>query len=472
MIKIAFFHANSRLILSLLEKCGVKVGFLRRHRGGLCFALLDPVMLRPRLLQRLVSANRPLRVLFSTSIAELHKANARKQLQRSGAQPQRAGIANDKQVFLDWNARRTSVYHHFWLRDHCKCAECYHPTTRQRLVDTFSIPRDIQPKAIESREDGLAITWPDGHQSLYAWDWLYTNSYSPVLRTSEPLEGRKPKLWDAARIKENFPVVQHDAVMDSSSQDGLRTWLDNLETYGIGFVDGVPTTVEATEALARRISFLRETHYSQGMWSFTADLAHADTAYTTLALGAHTDNTYFTEPAGLQMFHKLEFDGQGGESLFVDGFHVAQQLKARSPEAYRTLSTTLVPTHSAGDENVLIVPTPRAYPILNHGPDGQLYQIRYNNDDRSALNHLSSTQLEAFYDALFLWNELLKKPENELWEPLAPGRVVLFNNWRVLHGRSAFTGHRRICGAYFPWDDYKSRARTLRLTAEDKDRLL
>jgi hypothetical protein len=28
-------------------------------------------------------------------------------------------------------------------------------------------------------------------------------------------------------------------------------------------------------------------------WEFTSDLAKGDTAYTTLALEAHTDNTYF-----------------------------------------------------------------------------------------------------------------------------------------------------------------------------------
>jgi len=28
-------------------------------------------------------------------------------------------------------------------------------------------------------------------------------------------------------------------------------------------------------------------------WDFTSDLSRGDTAYTTLALGAHTDNTYF-----------------------------------------------------------------------------------------------------------------------------------------------------------------------------------
>lgn len=34
-----------------------------------------------------------------------------------------------------------------------------------------------------------------------------------------------------------------------------------------------------------------------GFWDFTADLAHGDTAYTNLALKAHTDNTYFVSPS-------------------------------------------------------------------------------------------------------------------------------------------------------------------------------
>lgn len=404
---------------------------------------------------------------FSVSVPRFHKPNAKKQLQGTGAVPQRAGIANDRQIYLDWNARKTSVFHNFWLRDHCRCEQCYHPVTRQRLIDTFTIPRDIQPVSVESTEAGLQVIWPDGHQSSYAWDWLHTHSYSPILRTSEPLEGKRPHLW---RSDLKLDPVHHEAVMNTD--EGLRQWLDQIETYGISFVEGVPLTVEATEALARRLCFIRQTHYSESIWSFTADLAHADTAYTTLALGAHTDNTYFTEPAGLQMFHKLEFKGKGGDSLFVDGFNVAKQLKEKSASAYRTLSSTLIPTHSAGDENVLIVPTPRAYPILNHGPGGALYQIRYNNDDRSTLNHLSSAQLEDFYDALFMWHELLTSSKNELWDSLSPGRVVIFDNWRVLHGRSAFTGHRRICGAYLPWDDFKSRARSLRLSSLDKDRVL
>jgi hypothetical protein len=36
-------------------------------------------------------------------------------------------------------------------------------------------------------------------------------------------------------------------------------------------------------------------HVDGKFWEFTADLSKADTAYTTMALGAHTDNTYFVK---------------------------------------------------------------------------------------------------------------------------------------------------------------------------------
>lgn len=38
---------------------------------------------------------------------------------------------------------------------------------------------------------------------------------------------------------------------------------------------------------------------------------------------------------------------------------------------------------------------------------------------------------------------------------------VVFDNTRVLHGRSGYQGERRLCGAYINGDDYKSRLRGL-----------
>ncbi|CAG8581710.1 6213_t:CDS:2, partial [Scutellospora calospora] len=292
--------------------------------------------------------------------------------------------------------------------------------------------------------------------------WLRRHSYDPKFIDSQKILNVQT-LWNA-EIKKDPPIVKYTDVMNK--KEGLTSLLKNINEFGFCFTDGVPHMVKETEELARRICFIRETHYG-GFWDFTADLEHGDTAYTNLPLKVHTDNTYFTDPSGLQMFHLIEFDGVGGSSLLVDGFNVANQLKMKSPIAYKTLSTIKIPTHSAGDINTLIQPTPNAYPILNHDYFNSLYQIRYNNDDRSTMNNLEPDQVLEFYDALREWNNLLKAESNEYRFQLSPGRVIIFDNWRVLHGRDKFSGHRRLIGCYLNWDDYQSKLKVSTLSQEE-----
>ena len=64
----------------------------------------------------------------------------------------------------------------------------------------------------------------------------------------------------------------------------------NQKRFGFVFITEVPyETGEATEKLLEKIAFIRQTHYG-GFYDFIPDLAMADTAYTNLALGAHTDH--------------------------------------------------------------------------------------------------------------------------------------------------------------------------------------
>jgi trimethyllysine dioxygenase len=198
-------------------------------------------------------------------------------------------------------------------------------------------------------------------------------------------------------------------------------------------------------------------------WDFTSDLSMKDTAYTDLALPAHTDTTYFSDPCGLQMFHLLEHsNGSGGASLLVDGFYAAAVLKAEDPDAYRILSTKAVPSHASGNSGLSVQPY-APFPVLNHHPvTGELFQVRWNNDDRATMDQWDNPEeLEQWYDAARKWSAILRRPESEYWEQLRPGRpmsmqipninianLLVFDNWRVLHGRSAFTGKRRLCGGY------------------------
>lgn len=140
------------------------------------------------------------------------------------------------------------------------------------------------------------------------------------------------------------------------------------------------------------------TKHTGGFWDFTSDLASKDTAYTQLSLPAHTDNTYFSDPAGLQMFHLLSHtDGQGGESLLVDGFRAAARLRDTDASAYEILSNTNVYHHASGNEGLSIQPY-RPFPVLLHGPSSELVQVRWNTCDRAAVD-LPLEEMDRWYSA-------------------------------------------------------------------------
>lgn len=257
-------------------------------------------------------------------------------------------------------------------------------------------------------------------------------------------------LW-GCNISSNPPIVPN------GSDSDIKHILSNIRKYGFCYISDTPHPDPApTEALLRRIAFIRETHYG-GFYDFTADLASKDTAYTNIALEAHTDTTYFSDPAGLQAFHLLSHtDGEGGASLLVDGFKVAQELLGTDKAAYKILSTVNINGHASGNDGISIQPY-RSFPVLEHdSTTGALLRVRWNSSDRASIG-LPVEHTGLWYDAARKFDRLLKKNENEYWEQLVPGRVLVFDNWRVLHGRSKFTGKRRICGAYINRDDWVSR---------------
>ncbi|KAI0749862.1 mitochondrial protein [Daedaleopsis nitida] len=377
---------------------------------------------------------------------------------------------DDRKVVLGWDTATYSRFHHIWLRDHCRCSQCFHPHTKQRLVNTFEVrahPPEIKPTHVESKPEGLEVRWPSSqpHTSLYPWSWLRYNSYDPPMARLKPPE----KILWGSKILQSPPTVTYEEAMAPDDR-GLFKWLSEVDRFGFCFISGVPATPEATEELSRRIGFIRETQYGT-FWDFTSDLAKGDTAYTTLALGAHNDTTYFTDPCGLQLFHLLEHTGgTGGATLLVDGFYVASILKELHPDAYELLSTISVPTHAAGEAGALFTPNTRNTPILKHEA-GSLVQVRWNNDDRSVLRDLQPDQVEPWYDAIRTWYKLLTSPDSEYWVQLSPGTAVgeslclilffMVDNHRVLHGRSAFDGKRRMCGAYIGTDEYRSKLAVL-----------
>ncbi|XP_051824118.1 trimethyllysine dioxygenase, mitochondrial [Antechinus flavipes] len=350
-------------------------------------------------------------------------------------------------------------FDYVWLRDHCRSASCYNSKTNQRSLDTASVDLGIKPQTIRLNETMLFLTWPDGHVTRYSLEWLLKNSYEGQKQAVQP-----KILWNA-EIYRQAQVLPVDFQSFLETKDGLKEFLQNFLLYGIAFVENVPPTQEDTEKLAGRISLIRETIYGR-MWYFTSDFSRGDTAYTKLALDRHTDTTYFQEPCGIQVFHCLKHEGTGGRTLLVDGFYAAERVLQRAPADFDLLSK--VPLKHEYIENVGECHNHMigVGPVLNIHPwNKELYLIRYNNYDRAVINTVPYDVVHRWYAAHRTLTTELRRPENELWIKLKPGKALFIDNWRVLHGRESFTGYRQLCGCYLTRDDVLNTARFLGLQA-------
>ena len=62
--------------------------------------------------------------------------------------------------------------------------------------------------------------------------------------------------------------------------------------------------------------------------------------------------------------------------------------------------------------------------------------------------------LENNYD-LVIGNRFANDKEMQWRQILKPGQLLIFNNWRVLHGRSEFSGKRKMSGCYINKEDFE-----------------
>jgi trimethyllysine dioxygenase len=341
-----------------------------------------------------------------------------------------------------------------WLRDHCPCARCQHPETRQRLHDTCAIPADLAVRSVRLEDGGgtLRIDWaPEPHTSRYDACFL------AGLRADPDVLPVRRRFWDAAALAQGVPAVAYEAMMADDAV--LREFLEHVEGDGFCFVEGTPATPEATQAVAARVTYTRATIFG-GYYDFTANLEYKDTAYTSLAIAPHTDGTYSFDAPGYQMFHCLAAECSGGDNVLIDGFRIAAVMRHEHRADYEVLTEIpVVGQYLEHDRGIHLM---ARRPMFRLGATGELLQVSYNSHDRAPFL-LPPAQETAFYRALRTFTRLIRDPRFQYRRRLLPGSVLLFDNWRLLHARDAYTGYRRLAGVYLNKEDVESRLRVLRL---------
>jgi gamma-butyrobetaine dioxygenase len=343
------------------------------------------------------------------------------------------------------------VIHPIWLRERCPLPQSLDALTQQRLFEPSELPLDLAITAARQPDQAhLELTFSDGHRSVYAVATLLDE-----IAAADGVYARlKPRPWDATLSP--VPSADWRRLEDPAA---LAEMLEQYVAHGFVLLRNVPATPGTVLEVGVRFGQVRTTNFG-ALFDVKSKPDADDLAYTGLALAPHTDNPYREPVPGIQLLHCLVNDSPGGNSTLVDGFAVAAELKRRDPEGYAMLARTPVRYRYCDATTELVAwQTP-----IEHDCHGDIIAIHHSPRlDFAPL--LPAQELQVYYRARRQLTELLTSERFEIRFRLEPGDLELFDNRRILHGRTAFDGgqgRRHLQGCYIDRDGPENLYRVLK----------
>nr|WP_314641897.1 gamma-butyrobetaine dioxygenase [uncultured Pseudomonas sp.] len=353
-------------------------------------------------------------------------------------------------IQVQWADGRVSPFHHQWLRDNCPCPQCVYTVTREQVLEIVDVAEDLAPTAANVDAEGcLSVEWQDGHLSRFDPGWLRAHAYDDASRAERRAGKPKSRLW---KRDLKLPAFEYQALMNDN--DALLQWLLAVRDIGLTQVRGVPTEPGSLKLIAQRISFIRESNF--GVLFNVQSKADADSnAYTAFNLPLHSDLPTRELQPGLQFLHCLVNDADGGESIFVDGFAIAQALREEDPESFKSLCEIPVEFRNKDRHSDYR----RLAPIIALDAFGQVSEIRMANFLRGPFD-ASIEDMPKLYRAYRRFIAMTREARFRVMTRLNPGELWCFDNRRTLHARNAFdpaSGARHFQGCYVDRDELLSR---------------
>ena len=353
-----------------------------------------------------------------------------------------------------------------WLRANCPCAGCLDPGSGQRRTAVTDLLAGVTVAEVLASDAAVEVTFgPDGHRAVFAPGWLARYGDPGGEAGTGPAGGPDDDrtedakcLWAAADLGGGIPQGWWPRYL--ADPEHRRASLSAVLSHGVVVLHEVPCEPGAVLAVARSLGYVRETNYGR-VFDVRAEPAAANLAFTRLPIAPHTDNPYRDPVPTIQLLHCLHTAADGGDSTFTDGFRAAAVLREQDPAAFTCLTTTPV-TFAYADAATVLRATG---PMIGLDPRGRIRQIRLNGRSLAPVR-LPAAQARAFYAAYRAFAGLAASPEAMVTARLAPGDCVIFDNTRILHGRTAFAdgggtggtgrGRRHLQGCYADLDGLAS----------------
>ena len=329
---------------------------------------------------------------------------------------------------------RDHRFHALWLRDNAQDVETRSPTNGQKLITLADIPPETRLSEARWIDNVLHLSFePEGKVIVYDPNWLLAHAYDGWRSRAPGWTDEDVTRWDA-ETGAQFTVETYDAVRQDAG--ARRRWLSAVKRYGFARLTGAPATPGVAADVAGLFGYVRETNYGRS-FDVRAEVNATNLAYTNLGLQAHTDNPYRDPAPGLQILACLQNTVDGGESVVVDGFKVAERLQAQSPSGFELLTRYCARFEYAGEASVRLR---SKQPLIELAPDGELRAVRFNNRSAAAFTDIPYDHMAAYYTAYRAMAALIDDPALHIRFKLGPGELFIVDNLRVLHARTAFSG--------------------------------
>lgn len=341
-----------------------------------------------------------------------------------------------------------------WLRDNLR--EDRDPGNGQRLIDVTDLPVTPRIRLAALQATAIRVEWegePEG--ASFDLDWLAAQTAAMAGVRAVP----QPRLWlDGGRLDATRDFAWATLAAARDSTDIQAGWLGRLVTEGLAFLSAVPAESGAMLETMPLVGQVAETNYGL-LFDVRAVPEPENLAYSDRGLGLHTDNPYREPVPGFQALHVLVAAPEGGESLFADGFALAEQLRQEDPAAFEILARTPVPFAYRSRNAALSAERP----LIQLSCRGEVVAVHYNNRSIQPLP-FAAEAAERYYGAYRRFAMLLREPRFMLRFMMRSGDLVVFDNQRILHGRTGFASARHprhLQGCYLTRDSVFSRAALL-----------
>ena len=357
---------------------------------------------------------------------------------------------NKNKVFFNNGSIKKEI-HPFWLRERVSGEKFLDKGTQQRLFDPTFLDNEILINKVNITDKFLEIDFNDGVNSKIEINKLALEFYN-----EDTLFKSIPKIkWDSS-LKEIKNFKYQENFFESKEMYDL---LISFYKYGFVIIKDIPTQDNFIVKFANSIGSVRRTNFGE-YFNVRSKPDPNDLAYTSLALAPHTDNPYRKPVPCIQLLHCIESEVTGGFSTLVDGYTVTEDLKKEYFDYYKILSEIKVRFRFTDKEVVL----EDWSELIKLDENKDFKQVRFS-PRLDYVPILEKDKLDLYYKARKKLSEMYNSDKYRIEFKLSPKDLIMMDNHRLLHGRTAYEtkeGNRFLQGCYIDYDSTEGKLRHLK----------